>query len=185
MQPPPPIPAKYSHERAAIDRLQALIEVPSGFEVHSGTKPSNRLAVDGWDLVPRQYVQFGDLRYQSEALTVLVEVESGGGVGNLVKYWPLLRGSLGDKPFYLLHLFQVGSDNDYIAHRKLWSFLKDQMRADLEQHGRPWGRRWWAEMGTYRRASIDIDMQGHASRLRDVLSQGFPGLYAEADTLTT
>lgn len=185
MQPLPVTPARYSHELAAIQRLQAMIEAPAGVETSSGTKPSNRLAVDGWDLVPRQYIQFGDLRYQSDALTVVVEVESGGGVGNLVKYWPLLRGTLGDTPFYLLHLFQLGSENDYIAHRKLWSFLTDQMRADLEQRGRPWGTRWAAEIGTYRRTSIDADMQEYARRLRDVLIEGLHGRFAEADTLQT
>lgn len=171
---PPPIPSRYSHERAAIDRLRVLTEAPPGVEAYSGYAPANRLAVDGWDLVPRQYIQFGDLRFQAPDLTVVVEVESGGGVGNLVKYWPLLRGSLGETPFFLLHLFQVGSDNDYIAHRKLWSFLVGEMRRDLEGRGRAWGTAWQAEMGTYRRISIDADLERHAALLRQALAHGLP-----------
>ena len=152
-----------------------MIGTPPGFEVHHGTKPANRLAVDGWDLVPRQYIQFGDLRFQGKDLTVVVEVESGGGVGNLVKYWPLLRGSLGETPFYLMHLFQVASENDYIAHRKLWEFLRERMQADLDAHHRPWGSAWLAEIGTYWRTSIDADLERHAAVVRRVLAHGLDG----------
>jgi len=175
-----PASPRYSHERAAIDRLRALISAPSRFEIHSGIGSSNRLAVDGWDLVPRQYIQFGDLPYQAEDLTVVVEVESGGGVGNLVKYWPLLRGSLGERPFFLLHLFQVSSENDYIAHRELWRFLVERMQADLDAHDRAWGTAWLAEIGTYWRTSIDADMGRQADRVARVLIEGLGG--AEAMT---
>jgi hypothetical protein len=51
-------------------------------------------------------------------------------VTNLAKYWPLLRGGLDSKKFLLMHLYFVGSEGDYIAHRRLWKFLFDVMRAD-------------------------------------------------------
>ncbi len=53
--------------------------------------PGNRFGVPGWELLPLQQFQYGDFRIELPATTVTVETESAGGVGNLVKYWPLLR----------------------------------------------------------------------------------------------
>jgi hypothetical protein len=43
---------------------------------------------------------------------------------------PRLQARSASKKFLLIHLCFVGSDGDYIAHRKLWRFLSDLMRAD-------------------------------------------------------
>jgi hypothetical protein len=47
----------------------------------------------------------------------VIEVESGGGLTNLVKYWPMPGAELGDKRFVLADLFMISSESDYIAHR--------------------------------------------------------------------
>ena len=70
-----------------------------------------------------QQFQFGDLRYETATHRVVVEVESGGGLTNLVKYWPMLGAELSDRRFALAHLFKVSSESDYIAHRRLWDYL--------------------------------------------------------------
>jgi hypothetical protein len=88
---------------------------------------------------------------------VVVEVESAGGLTNLVKYWPLMPALLAKKRFFLVHLFHLNSEADYIAHRKLWDFVVKVMQADLDKLGFDWGR-WEAQMYTY----------GHASALDGV-----------------
>jgi hypothetical protein len=44
----------------------------------------------------------------------------------------------------------VGSGGDYIAHRKLWSFLVDQMAIDPESVGIGRPDEWDARLFTYR-----------------------------------
>lgn len=81
-------------------------------------------------LVGRQQFQFGDLRCDYlEDRIVVVEVESGGGTTNLVKYWPQARRL--NRPLLLLHGFGQGSANDYLSHLRLWDFLWGKMREDL------------------------------------------------------
>jgi hypothetical protein len=57
----------------------------------SGQGGTNKFGIAGWDLSALQLFQFGDLRIELRETTLVVEAESAGGVGNLVKYWPLLR----------------------------------------------------------------------------------------------
>ncbi len=85
-----------------------------------------------------------------------VEFESAGGLTNLVKYWPLLARSPQPKQFVLAHVFRIASANDYIAHRRLWDFLVERMRDDLEEHGVPWGVGWEARAFTYPADAIDV-----------------------------
>ena len=56
---------------------------------------------------------------------MVVEVESGGGLTNLVKYWPLAAER--SKPLLLVHVFALQSDGDYLSHRLLWEFLYSRM----------------------------------------------------------
>jgi len=123
---------RVSHETELITELQrsiADLHVP----VFSGQGAKNKFDVLGWELPLSRQFQNGDLRIEAPTTTVIVEAESGGGVTNLVKYWPLLRSG------------------DYIAHRKLWSFLVDRMAEDLTSNsvGRP--ERWDAQLATYRK----------------------------------
>lgn len=145
-------------------------------QTYAGYRPDNRLDVVGWHLTPLQHIQFGDLRYETARLRAVVEVESGGGVSNLVKYWPLLGTQLTEKPFYLLHLYRLASENDYIAHRKLWEFLVARMREDLQARARTWGSDWYASIGTYR--STD-DLHVHAATIASILDGGLGAAASE------
>lgn len=150
----PPVPPKrISHERAAIEQLREAIgnRVPS--EPSSGMGALNRIAPNSWELKVMQRFQFGDLRYESDRVRVLVEVESGGGLTNLVKYWPMLGAELSDKRFVLAHLFKVSSESDYIAHLRLWDYVVDRMRRELGPRGCKWAVNWHARMFTYGHSS--------------------------------
>jgi hypothetical protein len=172
-----PLPAsRTSHERAAVEALQEVIGDRPDASIYFGYRPDNRLDVVGWHLTPGQYIQFGDLRYETPRIRVVIEVESGGGVGNLVKYWPLLATQLTEKPFFLLHLYRLASKNDYVAHRKLWKFLRARMREELEARGRAWRSDWYASIGTYR--SVD-DLQAHAASIASVLDDGLRAARSE------
>jgi hypothetical protein len=83
----------------------------------------------GFGLIGQQRFQYGDLRVDLPDRVVIVEVESGGGATNLVKYWPL-ASSL-DRPHLLLHGFGQGSRNDYVSHLHLWDFLWSKMREEI------------------------------------------------------
>ena len=72
-------------------------------------------------------------------------------VSDLVKYWPLLRSGPLAKRLVILHVYMLGSDADYIAHRKLWSFLVDRMTDDLTANGVGRPERWDAQLITYRK----------------------------------
>jgi hypothetical protein len=82
-------------------------------------------------------------------------------VTNLAKYWPLFRGGLRDKRFVLIHLFYVSSAGDYVAHRKLWQFIVDEMRED-----RTLGQDWDAELWTYGPGAPDDPFPQLAVRIR-------------------
>jgi hypothetical protein len=135
---PSPKP-RVSHERLALETLRAAIGDVDDIEVFSGQGGGNRFGIDGWELALLQQFQFGDLRIETSKATIIVEVESAGGIGNLAKYWPLLADKRLPKTLVILHVFQLSSEGDYIAHRRLWEFLVERMRADLEPRGVRWG----------------------------------------------
>jgi hypothetical protein len=95
----------------------------------------NRFDVPGWNLPTLRRFQFGDFRIELPTTTVIVETESAGGAGNLVKYWPVLRSVVLTKHLVILHVYMLSSDSDYIAHRKLWSFVVERMTEDLAANG--------------------------------------------------
>jgi hypothetical protein len=126
---------KVSHEAAILAQLDAAVGVIPDATVHRGQGMSNRFAVPGWGLPLGQYFQFGDLRIETDRVTVVVEAESAGGITNLVKYWPLLASGGRTKRLVVAHLFRVGSEGDFMSHRRLWAFLRDRMRDDLGSRG--------------------------------------------------
>lgn len=78
------------------------------------------------------YFQFGDLRVVTPTYNVVIEVETAGGVTNLVKYWYLLKEKyIESKQIVLLHIFNTNSKNDYGSHMKLWDYLRSLMEEDL------------------------------------------------------
>jgi hypothetical protein len=147
VEPPKP---RVSHERLALETLRAAIGDLPDVEVFSGQAGSNRFGIGGWELSMLQQFQFGDLRVETPAATIVAEVESAGGIGNLAKYWPLLADKPLPKRLVILHVFQLSSEADYIAHRQLWQFLVERMRADLEPRGVRWGTECEAEIFSYR-----------------------------------
>lgn len=153
-----PGPAKrISHEGELLAHLRdALADL--GVECVTGQSANNKFGIDGWGLSVIQQFQFGDLRIEVPNMTVLVETESAGGVGNLVKYWPLLRSRALDKRIVLIHLYMLGSDGDYIAHRKLWSFLVDRMETDLNSVGIHRPDEWDTHLFTYRKSDPPDDV---------------------------
>ncbi len=129
----------------------------------------NRIAPESWELKVMQRFQYGDLRYQTDDTRVIVEVESGGGLTNLVKYWPMLAAELSDKRFVLAHLFMVSSESDYIAHRRLWEYVVGRMQDDLDHRGCRWEHDWHARMFTYGHASAATGMGDAADYIAEQL----------------
>jgi hypothetical protein len=99
---------------------------------------------------------------------LLVEAESAGGVGNLVKYWPLLRSGTLAKRLVVLHVYMLASDADYIAHRKLWSFLVGRMTEDLAANGIGRPEKWDAQLLTYRKGD---SLDGITASLRNTVME--------------
>lgn len=95
-----------------------------------GQSNKNKIFIEG-----KLNFQFGDLRVDTPSKHVVVEVETAGGVTNLVKYWYYLKihpkGRLSN-PIMLLHLFNTNSGNDYGSHLLVWSFLYEHMQEDLK-----------------------------------------------------
>jgi hypothetical protein len=66
------------------------------------------------------YFEFGDLRVDTPKRHIVIEVESAGGITNLLKYWFCLEKKKITRPLVLLHLFGMSSANDYASHLILW-----------------------------------------------------------------
>jgi len=123
-----------------------------GFPVFKGQGTKNRIHISG-----NTYYQFGDLRVETSTHHVVLEVESAGGVTNLVKYWYCLEDAALSKYFpkglILFHVFHQNSLNDYGSHLALWEFLVNQMYAST-------GERIQAFRYTYRTPSdLDVAIQ--------------------------
>ena len=150
-------PVITSPERQALAYLKACCADIPGLAIYSGQGKDNRVAIPSWSLGPQQCFQYGDLRFESPAATIIVEVESAGGVTNLAKYWPFLREARLSKRLVLAHLFQIGASGDYASHRKLWAFICERMRLDLQcEADMVWRRDWDARLFCYGQVN-DLD----------------------------
>lgn len=118
---------KENLERKALERFEEIAR-KYNYRVFKGQGNDNRIPVRG-----NTYFQFGDLRVNTESHHIVIEVESAGGITNLVKYWYYLenRPSTVSKPIVLLHIFRQNSEADYGSHLALWDFMWDQMRRAL------------------------------------------------------
>ncbi len=114
-----------NHEADVIARFQATTD-RHGLASFKGQDIDNRVAPDG-----NVYFQFGDLRTDLPPFHLIVEVESSGGVTNLVKYWKCLTDGTIKKPVRLIHVFRQKSANDYGIHINLWHFLAERMCGEL------------------------------------------------------
>jgi hypothetical protein len=126
-------------EAKAIAPFEAVVR-RHGLSAAKGQGAENRLPVSG-----NAYFQFGDLRVDLPHSHVVLEVESAGGVTNLVKYWPCIAGGLIRRPVRLLHLFRQLSPDDYRSHIQLWGFLSARMKSEL-------GERFACSLFTYTKA---------------------------------
>jgi len=129
-----------SRQKLEMQALQPFIAAATdlGLQCCGGQGLSNRVP-----LKPNVYFQFGDLRVELPTLTIIVEVESSGGVTNLAKYWESFDSGRISKPIKLLHLFRQKSVNDYEAHLIVWRFLSARMQAELAP-------KFYCEFSTYR-----------------------------------
>jgi hypothetical protein len=166
----PATPTRTLFEAQAIASLRDAIGDRVSAEPVSGMGGLNRIAPERWELKVLQRFQFGDLRYEASESRVVVEVESGGGLTNLVKYWPMLGEELKDKRFVLVHLFMVSSEFDYIAHRRLWEYVVERMRSDLDNRGCRWEQKWHARIFTYGHASAPAGIEEAATYIAEALS---------------
>ncbi len=156
-------------ESEVIDYLAAVAQEFPQIKVYRGQVAGNRFDVPGWNLSLLQQFQFGDLRLEAPGETIIVEVESAGGVTNLVKYWPFLASKAMEKPLLLLHLFHITSEGDYIAHRRLWNYLVERMKEDLQTRCEVlYNQHWEARLFTYR--SVE-----ELERVRRMLQQRLAG----------
>lgn len=161
---------RISHEAALLALLREALVDDLGTTGVSGQGANNRFSIAGWDLSASQQFQFGDLRIELPRSTLVIEAESAGGVGNLVKYWPLLRSGQIKKPLLVVHVYMIGSEGDYSAHRKLWDFLAERMNEDLGSVGVQRPSQWDARLFTYRQGNSPTEV---ISFLKEALaSQG-------------
>jgi hypothetical protein len=157
---------RISLERIALERLESHLDL-GGIALGRGMGLANRFQIPSWELPVLQHFQFGDLRIEGEHATVVIELESAGGLTNLVKYWPLLAEGRHTKRFVLAHIFRITSDGDYAAHRRLWLYVVERMREDLQARGVTWPDRWEAAIFTYRRPE---DVDGAVPFIKEALS---------------
>ena len=94
-----------------------------GLEVFTGQGPNNEILP-----IPNceEKVQFGDFRIETPNTTVVIELESGGGIDNFLKYWPYLSGQTKNRPnkkFVLIHIY----GRSYPSAKALWWFFRSRL----------------------------------------------------------
>lgn len=121
-------PERVTRQKIEAELLRPFIEVVQrrGLTHSKGQGSKNQVPIR-----PRVYFQFGDLWVELPQCTLLVEVESSGGVTNLAKYWEIIETCRIEKPVRLLHLFRQKSINDYEAHLVICRFLSEKMKLAL------------------------------------------------------
>jgi hypothetical protein len=110
-----------SHESVALAKFKDIAKA-FGYESESSQRSRNRIPIAG-----NVYYQFGDLRVELPNKTIIIEVESSGGVTNLAKYWECIDAGRINKQLMLLHIYRQVSANDYKSHMLVWKFLCKKM----------------------------------------------------------
>lgn len=111
-------------------------KVLGGQRVENVSSLPSRLELYRDGRAPHQGERFelGDLRIELPTRTVIVEFDADRvGVGNLLKYWPYLRGELSVGPHLPILLCHFSSWSSNASSRHLWDWLYEQMIADREQ----------------------------------------------------
>ncbi len=130
--------------KSIIDELIGLVkdfQNDQKVEYFSGQKKGN-LVFLGKDSNSGPNFEFGDLRVEFENARVIVEVDTAGGITNLAKYFFMLNKpddfnfeeiepkNQRKKYTYLLHIFVCLDDTDYRAHRELWCYINESLKAN-------------------------------------------------------
>lgn len=149
---------RLNHETEAIAHFEELAR-RRGYAMFKGQGAGNRLLLAG-----NAYFQFGDLRVELPECHAVLEVESAGGLTNLVKYWQCIDKGLVIKPIRLVHLFRQASRDDYRSHLDLWHFLADRMRSAL-------GTRFECHLFTYTEPTT-MSLRESLSRFEVILAPG-------------
>lgn len=103
------------------------------YNYFSGQKTENIIPIKG--LVN---YQFGDFRVETKKYHLILELESGGGVTNLTKYWyflkdrQIIKKGIINKKIILFHIYRQVSANDYLSHLLLWDFLWEKMESEIQ-----------------------------------------------------
>jgi len=114
--------ARRNLEKPVIDLFEAVARQYPG-DIKRGQSKENQ--------VPGTQFQFGDLRVNAPSCYILIEVESAGGVTNLVKYWYCLEEHKISQPIRLLHIYSLVTDESWKSHLDLWRSLSGKMKAAL------------------------------------------------------
>ncbi len=111
-------------EQQALNQFEDIAK-KHGYRIFKKQGLDNRIPVEG-----NTFFQFGDLRVETKTHYIVIEVESAGGITNLVKFWYCIkkRPNIVKKPIILMHIFYQGSSADYGSHLALWDFMWDQMK---------------------------------------------------------
>ncbi|GAH77829.1 unnamed protein product, partial [marine sediment metagenome] len=122
---------RQNYEKEALEKF-VFIAKKNNCLYYFGQKTGNTIPIKG--LVN---FQFGDFRIDTNENHLVIELESAGGVTNLVKYWYCLEDKdislkkIISKPIILFHIFRQVSENDYLSHLLLWDFLWGKMKSSL------------------------------------------------------
>lgn len=107
------------------DKIKEIFK--NNYEIFEGQKSDNRINIG-----KQKYFEFGDLRIEHPKCQIIIEIETGGGVTNLIKYFyllskPELKEKIGCKKIILFHIYIQQTDNDYSTHLELWNFINEKI----------------------------------------------------------
>jgi hypothetical protein len=112
---------KEKTEKAWVDNFERYFE-----ENHPRTKifrgQGKKNSLSALNCKSNEYFQYGDFRVETDQRIIVVEIDTGRGIDNLVKYWPFLAGITAEKPekeFSLLHVYGPS----YRSNKELWRYL--------------------------------------------------------------
>ena len=111
-------------EQQALNQFEDIAK-KHGYRIFKKQGLDNRIPVES-----NTFFQFGDLRVETKTHYIVIEVESAGGITNLVKFWYCIkkRPNIVKKPIILMHIFRQSSSADYGSHLALWDFMWGQMK---------------------------------------------------------
>jgi hypothetical protein len=115
-----------------INELEEIIssnETSKDLKIYKGQRKDNILYLK--ESRSKSGFEFGDLRVEFKNSRIIMEIDTAGGVTNLMKYFYILDNPdkfkssqiVISKPTRMLHIFVRKNANDYKAHEILWEYL--------------------------------------------------------------